>query len=46
LILDLLLIGFDLVLLREWRRRVAAHRATPPAAGQNTAPTAAQDTAS
>ncbi|MHB0979505.1 MAG: COG1470 family protein [Thermoleophilia bacterium] len=45
LILDLLLIGFDLVLLREWRRRVAARRATP-AAAQNSARTAAQDTAS
>lgn len=46
LILDLLLIGFDLVLVREWRRRVAARRATPPAAGQDTAHIAAQDGAS
>lgn|GEM_PF-2150761 len=29
-ILDLVLIGFDLVLFREWRRRVAARRASPP----------------
>ncbi len=28
-ILDLILIGFDLVLFREWRRRVAARRASP-----------------
>jgi hypothetical protein len=45
LILDLLLIGFDLVLLREWRQRVAARRATPVAA-QDAARGAAQDTAS
>lgn len=32
LLLDLLLVGFDLVLFREWRRRVAARRALPPPA--------------
>lgn len=43
LILDLLLIGFDLVLFREWRRRVAARR-TAANTAQDTARTAAQNT--